>query len=103
MPKVFFADLKLNRLARDMNAPLENLPYPDPDHLRECLARLTSSEERTIKTVFRQMRGELPYRTIRDGFFLGSKDQYLFYRFPDTKDLETKYYSWWRSALVLCF
>ena len=102
-PKVFLTELKLGRLSKDSYAPLHDLPYPNPDHLRECLDRLTASKERLTKTVIRQFKGELSYRLVKDGFFLGARDSYIFYPFPDTHDLENKYYYWWRSALVQCF
>jgi hypothetical protein len=102
-PKIFFVELKLNRLARDSYAPIHDLPYPNPDHLRDCLDRLKSSKERLTKTVIRQFKGELSYRTVKDGFYIGDKEKYLYYPFPSIEDLEDKYYSWWRSALVQCF
>ncbi len=102
-PKIFFVELKLGKLARDSYAPLHDLPYPNPDHLRDCLDRLKASKERLTKTVIRQYKGELSYRIIKDGFFIGVRDQYLFYPFPSIEDLEDKYYYWWRSALVQCF
>lgn len=102
-PRVFLVELKLNRLARHPDAPIHDLPYPNPDHLRDCLSRLMSSEERLTKTVIRQFKGELSYRTIKNGFFVGDKDGYLYYPFPSTDELEEKYYTWWRSALIQCF
>ena len=102
-PKLFIVELKLNKLAKDSYAPLHDLPYPNPDHLRDCLSRLKSSSERLTKTVIRQYKGELSYRTIQDGFFIGEKDNYLYYPFPGIAELEDKYYHWWRSALVQCF
>jgi hypothetical protein len=44
-------ELKLNQLARQPDALISDLPYPNPDHLRFCLSRLMASEERLIKTV----------------------------------------------------
>ncbi len=102
-PKIFFAELKLGKLSKDSYAPLHDLPYPNPDHLRDCLDRLTISGERLTKTVIRQFKGDLSYRTIKDGFFVGMQDKHIFYRFPSITDLEGKYYYWWRSALVQCF
>jgi len=101
-PRIVLADLKLNKLAKDPMAPIHNLPYPNPDHLRTCLNTLMSSEERLTKTVIRQFKCDLSYRTIENGFFLGDQDNYLFYPFPGTEELEDKYYSWWRSALIQC-
>ncbi|MDD2381267.1 MAG: hypothetical protein WCY58_03965 [Mariniphaga sp.] len=99
-PKVFFAELLLNDLASDPNAPLSNLPYPNPDHLRECLIKLNETKGKLTKTVLRFMRGDLTYRTIKNGFFIGGKDQFIFYPFPSIEDLESKHYLWWRSALT---
>ena len=102
-PKIFMADLKLNQLAQDPGAPIHNLPYPNPDHLRTCIARLMTSEERLTKTVIRQFKHDLSYRTIENGFFVGDQESYLYYPFPSIEKLEGVYYSWWRSALIQCF
>jgi len=99
-PKVFFAELLLNELAVNPYAPLNNLPYANPDHLRDCLIKLAESEERTTKTVLRSMRGQLAYRTIKDGFFVGEGDRMKFYPFPSIEKLENEYFTWWRSALI---
>lgn len=102
-PRVILVDLKLNKLAEDPKAPIQNLPYPNPDHLRTCLSTLMASEERLTKTVIRQYQCDLSYRTIENGFFVGDQESYLFYPFPSTEKLEGEYYSWWRSALIQCF
>ena len=102
-PRVFLVELKLNRLARHPEAPIQDLPYPNPDHLRDCLSRLMASEERLTKTVIRQFRGDLSYRTVKSGFFVGDQDSFLYYPFPANEELEDQYYSWWRSALIQCF
>ncbi|VAW23366.1 hypothetical protein MNBD_BACTEROID01-2527 [hydrothermal vent metagenome] len=99
-PKLFFVELQLNELATNPNAPLNTLPYRNPDHLRECLIKLRQSPGRQTKTVLRIMTKEIAYRTIKDGFFIGDKDDYLFYPFPTIDELESNYFSWWRSALV---
>jgi hypothetical protein len=102
-PSIFMVELKLNKLARHPEAPLHDLPYPNPDHLRECLSVLTLSEHRLTKTVIRQFKGELSYRTIKTGFFVGNNDSFLYYAFPSPEKLERTHYSWWRSALTQCF
>lgn len=98
-PKLFFAELRLNELATNPNAPLHNLPYPNPDHLRECLIKLSETQGKLTKTVLRFFRGDISYRTIKSGFFIGALDHHLFYPFPTINELESKYFSWWRSAL----
>ena len=102
-PALFMVELKLNKLARHPEAPIHDLPYPNPDHLRDCLTTLTLSEKRLTKTVIRQFKGELSYRTIKTGFFVGNQESYLYYAFPSAEELESTHYSWWRSALTQCF
>jgi len=102
-PAIFMVELKLNKLARHPEAPLHDLPYPNPDHLRDCLTTLILSEKRLTKTVIRQFKGELSYRTIKTGFFVGNQESYLYYAFPSGEELESTHYSWWRSALTQCF
>ena len=102
-PKICMVDLQLNELVSNPNAPLSNLPYPNPDHLRECIKKLKDTPGRQTKTVLRFLRDDLPYRTIKTGFFVGDKEHYLFYPFPSAKELEGKHYTWWRSALVRHF
>jgi len=102
-PNIFMVELKLNKLARHPEAPIHDLPYPNPDHLKECLTTLILSEHRLTKTVIRQYKGELSYRTVKSGFFVGNHDKHLYYAFPSLKELESTHYSWWRSALTQCF
>ncbi|MEA3461930.1 MAG: hypothetical protein U9R49_08630 [Bacteroidota bacterium] len=102
-PALFMVELKLNKLARHPEAPIQDLPYPNPDHLRDCLSTLMLSDKRLTKTVIRQFKGELSYRTIKTGFFVGNQESYLYYAFPPAEELESTHYSWWRSALTQCF
>jgi hypothetical protein len=99
-PKLFFAELLLNELATNPGAPLHNLPYPNPDHLRECLLTLKETKGKLTKTVLRFMRGDLSFRTIKNGFFVGEREYFLYFPFPTAEELELKHYSWWRSALT---
>lgn len=102
-PKLFFVELILNQLATDPKAPISDLPYPTPDHLRDCLIKLNQTKGKLTKTVFRQLRGDFSYRTIKSGFFMGEYNRYLFYKFPSIAELEANHYSWWRSALTQHF
>jgi len=102
-PKIMIVDLLLHELVNNPDAPLSNLPYPNPDHLRDCIKTLKGSPARQTKTVLRFLRDDISYRTIKTGFFVGDNEHYLFYPFPKVKELETKHYPWWRSALVRHF
>ena len=99
-PAICMCELKLNRLARQPDAPIMDLPYPNPDHLRDCLTNLISSDQRQTKTVIRQFKDDLSYRTIKNGFFVGKHKRCLYYPFPSAEELEGTHYSWWRSALT---
>jgi len=102
-PKVFFVELQLNKLSTDPTSPMHNLPYPNPDHLRDCLIKLNETKGKLTKTVLRVMRGDISYRTIKTGFFIGENENSIFYPFPSIEELESKYFSWWRSALIQHF
>jgi hypothetical protein len=53
--------------------------------------------------VIRQVKGDLSYRTVKNGFFVGYMDHVLYYPMPGIEELESIYYSWWRSALTQSF
>ncbi|HOF13381.1 MAG TPA: hypothetical protein PLN01_03555, partial [Spirochaetota bacterium] len=61
------------------------------------------SPGRATKTVLRQMKGDISYRTVKDGFFVGEDDDYKFFPFPTIEQLEEEYFTLWRSALVQHF
>lgn len=104
IPKLVFVELKLNGLAVDAeNAPLKDLPYQNMDHLRDCLMILKNEEGKTKKTIIRFFNRDLFFRTIKNGFFVGDKNEMLFYPFPSVEELEDKHYSWWRSANTMGF
>jgi hypothetical protein len=104
VPKIVFVQLGLNSLAIDPeHGSDENLPFPNIQHLRDCLTELKKSEDKPTKTVIRFLQGDLLYRTIKNGFFVGDQENFLFYEFPSIEQLENEYYPWWRSALVVGF
>jgi hypothetical protein len=104
VPKLVFVELKLDELASDpIGGKAEDLPYPNIPHLRDCLISLISGSEKVTKTVIRFFQGDLLYRTCKNGFFVGQGDELLYYHFPEQQELEDKYYTWWRSALILGF
>ncbi|NIA30643.1 MAG: hypothetical protein GWP06_12120 [Actinobacteria bacterium] len=104
VPKLVFTELQLNGLATDpIKATTDNLPYPNIDHLRDCLVGLQEHPEKPTKTVIRYMFRDILYRTVKNGFFVGSQKEFFFYPFPSLKELEGKHYAWWRSALTQGF
>jgi hypothetical protein len=100
VPKLAFAELILRQLKTDPQAedPGE-LPYSNLEHLRDCLDAVRHDPEKKTKLAMRQMKGELLYRTVRNGFFVGGGDEFRYYPLPNRDQLENEHRSWWRSAL----
>lgn len=102
VPRLLFVELILNDLATDPElAPVNELPYPNIDHLRDCLLDLELKKDKKTKTIIRHLNGTFLYRTCKNGFFVGDTTQLRYYPFPSITELEGKYYTWWRSAQVI--
>ncbi len=98
LPKLFFVELKLGELATNpLAGSIENLPYSNVGHLRDCLEILRGEYEKHMKTVQRIYSGSLLYRTIESGFYIGSKDEIIFYPYPDMVELENINYEFFRA------
>jgi hypothetical protein len=98
LPKLFFVDLKLDELATNpLGGSAEHLPYPNIGHLRDCLEILRGEYDKHMKTVQRIFSGTLLYRTIETGFYVGEKDDIIFYRYPTMKELEDINYEFFRE------
>jgi len=98
LPKLFFVDLNLGELANDpLSGSAEHLPYGSVSHLRDCLEIIRTEDMKQMKTVHRIFTGTLLYRTIDTGFFIGSKDQILFYPFPSLEEIEANNYEFFKD------
>ena len=98
LPKLFFVELKLGDLATNpKKGSIDYLPYANVGHLRDCLEILSGEYEKRMKTVQRVFSGNLLYRTIESGFYIGSKDEMIFYRYPTLTELEDLNYEFFRS------
>jgi len=102
VPSIVFCELKLEGLAKDpASESVENLPYFNLAHMRDCLSSLEAKPEKSAKVVSRQMTHDhLLYRTVRNGFYVGNSDKLLYYPMPSIEELNRDHYPWWRSALV---
>ena len=98
VPKLFFVELSLGELARDpINGSGVHLPYFNIEHLRDCLEILRNEDKKHMKTVQRFFSGTLLYRTISSGFYIGNKDEMLYYPYPTIEELETLNYDFFRA------
>ena len=50
-----------------------------------------------MKTVHRIFSGELLYRTVDSGFYVGEKDNILYYPYPKMAELEKINYNFFRA------
>jgi len=100
LPSICFAELRLDGLAKDpKNAEIGDLPYANVEHLRSCLVDLHTKQVMT-KMVDRIPSGGIPYRTIKNGIFIGNQEKLIFFALPEEKKLVDKHYQWWRSATM---
>lgn len=99
LPKVVFCDLRIDGLATDPElSSANNLPYPDINHLRECLTALKYKSDKLTKIVKRDLESSLLYYTLGEGFYAGDPDNFVYYPMPERETLQTKHRSWWVSA-----
>ena len=98
LPKLFFVELKLGELATNpLYGSAEHLPYSNIGHLRDCLEILRGEYEKHMKTVQRIFSGELLYRTIETGFYVGAHDDIVYYPYPAMTELENINYEFFRA------
>jgi hypothetical protein len=99
VPRIFFAELALGELADDpARGSVRDLPYPHIEHLRDCLLALKKAPGKGTKTVDRMAPPDFPFRTVKNGFFVGGAGDMLYYPMPPEKELQGSLYEWWRSA-----
>jgi hypothetical protein len=101
LPTLVFAELQLSHLADDPESDaIDDLPYPNLQHLRDCLRELRAKPSKSTKTVIRYLQQDVLFRTIHGGFYVAQQGGgFRFFPFPDRKTLDTEHYAWWRSAL----
>lgn len=98
LPKLFFVELKLGELAANpLKGSAEHLPYTNIGHLRDCLEILKGEYEKHMKTVQRYYSGQLLYRTISTGFYVGADEDIIYYPYPSLSELENLNYKFFRE------
>jgi hypothetical protein len=98
LPKLFFVELKLGELATNpLSGSSEPLPYFNIGHLRDCLEIIRGEYEKQMKTVNRTFSGELLYRTIETGFYVGAKNEIVYYYYPKMAELKKINYNFFRA------
>ncbi len=99
--KIVFTELRLDALALDPErGDASNLPYPNLDHLRDCLKELRNRYAKSTKVVARETSAAILYRTVLGGFYVGDRTGLRYYPMPSREQLDNEYHAWWRSALT---
>jgi hypothetical protein len=99
VPRIVFCDLALGSLRDDPDSQqIDDIPYPNLGHLRDCLRELMDGAAKPTKTVLRQMTQEVLFRTVATGFYVGDTDGVVSFPMPTHDQLEREHYAWWRSA-----
>ena len=96
VPRIFFADLRVDRDSAGRLAG--TLPYAHPKHIESCIEELESGKGKKTKTVDREHSMNLFYRTVRRGFYLGDQTGAKYYPFPTPDELDDTHHVWWKSA-----
>jgi hypothetical protein len=98
VPAICFVELRLGELAQDPEMGLlEDLPYGNSDHLRQCLSDVKTKYIST-KMVDRIHSSTFAYRAVKNGIFVGNATQLKYYPMPPREVLRAENYRWWRSA-----
>ena len=98
LPSIAYVELRLDELAEDPEmGQVGDLPYSNMDHLREVLKDLKTKPVAT-KMVDRASPATFPYRTVKNGFFVGNESAFAYYPMPSSDTLRENNYRWWRSA-----
>lgn len=96
-PRLFFADLRLDRDASGRLAPF--LPYSEPLHIADCIREVEhSTTGKAMKTVNRTPGMDGFFRLIRRGFFVGDQTGMKYFHYPSMEQFDDEYHLWWRSA-----
>ncbi len=98
VPAICFVELRLGELAHDPEMGiLDDLPYGNSDHLRQCLSDVKTKYIST-KMVDRTHSSVFPYRAVKNGIFVGNGEILKYYPMLSHETLRSENYRWFRSA-----
>ena len=97
VPRIIFADFRLDGLANDPAAK-SDLPYRNLGHIRFCLEELQRIENKVSKIVDRDLQSDPQLWMIENGFFVGDQNELAHFPLPPEDDLRRDHYDWWSSA-----
>lgn len=94
IPKICFMEMEMPDLSE--NRPCGSISSIN-DHVIETHKALVNGNKK-VKIVDRRYQISGLGRGVKGGFYIGDKDELLFFPFPSHADLEKNYHEWYRSA-----
>ncbi|WP_020612883.1 hypothetical protein [Sediminispirochaeta bajacaliforniensis] len=101
IPTLVYASLKVIDLEdRENTGNVGGLYDHNIEHLKSCINDLTSGKGKMTKVVDRSYSAVFSYQVIREGIYVASNEEVVFYPMPDRETLKQQHYDWARSALI---
>ncbi len=102
IPKLIYADLKVIDLEHpDRTGHLGTIYDRKIPHLMECIASITSKEEKLNKTLTRTHVESFSFQVIDNGIYATDGETIKMYRMPTIDEIKEIDYDWGRSALII--
>ncbi len=102
VPTVAFADLKVIDFDNLRDTGNLGATYDhNLEHLKECIASVTSDRLKKVKNVERSRTDKFGYQIIKAGIYVGTNRDLVFYPMPSKEEVRMHHYDWGRSAQIL--
>ena len=102
MPKIIFTDLKVIDFDNPQKTGnIGSIYDKKAAHLMECIAEVTSDDEKINKTLTRTHVESFAFQTIDHGLYYASHDGMCAYIMPTAEQIKQIDYDWGRSANIL--
>lgn len=102
VPKIAFCDLKtVNFDNLEDTGNVGSIYDTNLNHLKSCIASVTSKEVKKVKNVERSRTESFGYQTINRGIYIGEGRTVVQYSMPGVDEIRQHHYDWGRSAMVL--
>lgn len=102
VPKIAYTDLKVIDFDNLEDTGNLGATYDrNLDHLKECIASVTSDDPKKVKNVERSRTESFGYQIINNGVYIGSDEEIVFYPMPTSDEIRMHHYDWGKSAQIL--
>lgn len=101
-PKICFTQIEFNLdefFRQNKNKDIFTIELPDvnPYRFYECIMEIKNNPEKLTKTIsLGSILRDISYKFLRHGFWFASGDELKFFPMPTERELENKYFYWWK-------